>query len=350
MGRRSPMRKPPPYAHWKRARHGGPGFWYFTCPGYPRVRLPGLPWTPQFMEAYERAMNGAPVPVGGSLVVRRSFAELAAKFTSSAEWSQLAPATKTTYRRVIDRLAEAHGKRLIRDLERRHVKEKVLLPFAQTPSMSNKVLKVLRVMLNFAVELDWIQVNPAATVKPLKIKSEGFHTWSEAEIAQFEARWPIGTRERLAFALMLYLGQRRSDVAKLGPQHIEGGKIRLRQQKTGTPLLIPLHPELVVILEATPIGALAFIVSGLGKPYTVEAFGNWFRDACRESGLTDCPAHGLRKAASRRLAEADCTPHQIKAITGHKTLSEVTRYTDAANQARMAEQAIQKVVPLRSRG
>jgi integrase len=160
----------------------------------------------------------------------------------------------------------------------------------------------------------------------------------------------MGSKERLAFALMLYLGQRRSDVAKLGPQHLEGNHIRLVQQKTRTPLLIPLHPELVVILEQSKLGQLAFIVSERGKPYTVEAFSNWFRKACWKAGSHDCPAHGLRKAAARRLAEAGAGANEIAAITGHKTLAEVARYTKEADQARLAESAMKKVVLFRSKG
>jgi integrase len=58
------------------------------------------------------------------------------------------------------------------------------------------------------------------------------------------------------------------------------------------------------------------------------------------SGLT---AHGLRKAAARRLAEAGCTALQIAAITGHKTLKEVSRYTAAADQGRMARDAMKRI-------
>lgn len=73
-------------------------------------------------------------------------------------------------------------------------------------------------------------------------------------------------------------------------------------------------------------------------------FGNWFRDACDDAGLKNRSAHGLRKAAARRLAEAACTTKQIAAITGHKTLSEVERYTASADQERMAREAIIRLI------
>jgi integrase len=60
-----------------------------------------------------------------------------------------------------------------------------------------------------------------------------------------------------------------------------------------------------------------------------------------EAGLPErCNAHGLRKAAARRPAEAACSASEIAAITGHKTLAEVERYT--RDQERLARQAIQR--------
>src|SRR5262249_11148250 len=83
-----------------------------------------------------------------------------------------------------------------------------------------------------------------------------------------------------------------------------------------------------------------FLVTERGAPFTSAGFGNWFRERCNEAGLSQCSAHGLRKAAATRLANAGCSTDQIKAITGHKSLSEVARYTRAADQQRLARQAM----------
>ena len=88
---------------------------------------------------------------------------------------------------------------------------------------------------------------------------------------------------------------------------------------------------------------MTFLVTEFGKPFTSAGFGNWFRDRCNEAGLPQCSTHGLRKLAATRLANAGCSTDQIKAITGHKSLSEVARYTKAADQARLARQAIHMV-------
>lgn len=169
-------------------------------------------------------------------------------------------------------------------------------------------------------------------------------TWTEEDIAAFEKHWASGTRERLALALLLYTGQRRGDVVRMGRQHMSGDTIRVVQSKTGARLVIPLHPKLRIEIDASAnTNHLTFLVTNWGRPFSAAGFGNWFRDVCDDAKLTGRSAHGLRKAAARRLAEAGCSVLQIQAITGHKTLAEVTRYTAAADQERMARDAIKRM-------
>lgn len=119
--------------------------------------------------------------------------------------------------------------------------------------------------------------------------------------------------------------------------------IRVCQVKTGAELWIPLHPELSAILAETPADNMTFLMTAQGKPFSAAGFGNWFSAAARAAGLQACSAHGLRKAAARRLAEAGCTHKQIAAITGHKSLREVERYTSAADQKRLAVEAVERL-------
>lgn len=131
----------------------------------------------------------------------------------------------------------------------------------------------------------------------------------------------------------------------MGPQHIRAGKIEVRQEKTGARLLIPIHPHLRTVLENSEAGHLAFLVTQNGGPFaSTTAFYNWFKDCTRKAGVGEkLSPHGLRKAAARRLAEAGCTSHQIASITGHRTLSEVERYTRAVDQERLAEVAMIRI-------
>src|SRR5262249_21343918 len=185
--------------------------------------------------------------------------------------------------------------------------------------------------------------DPTRDVKAIRVRSDGFHSWTEDEIAKFEWRHPIGSRARLALALLLYTGQRRSDVVRLGRQHMRGGFISIRQDKTGALLEIPVIPELEAAVRHTPADHLTSLTKPGGEPLTATGFSYWFNQACITAGLPHCSAHGLRKAAARRLAEAGCPAHEIAAVTGHASLREVARYTKAADQKRLAAAAMDKM-------
>jgi Phage integrase family len=187
--------------------------------------------------------------------------------------------------------------------------------------------------------------------RPKRHKSAGRHSWTEAEISQFEAAHPIGTRARLAFALLLHTAQRRGDVIHLEWQQLRDGVLFLRQRKTGAELAIPVHPELAAILDAPVSDKMSkprsptLLLNKWGKAWNPTAFSDWFREQCDAAGLPKyCSAHGLRKAAARRLAEAGCSTHEIAAITGHASLREVERYTRAADQAKLARAAMDRII------
>ncbi|HUS98479.1 MAG TPA: tyrosine-type recombinase/integrase, partial [Hyphomicrobiaceae bacterium] len=181
--------------------------------------------------------------------------------------------------------------------------------------------------------------DPTHRLKGFRIRNDGFHTWTDEEIAQFEVAHPIGTKARLAFSLLLFTGQRRGDVVVMGRQHVSGDRISVCQRKTTVRLSLPIHPTLQAVLFSAPSDNLTFLTTEFGKPFSPAGFGNWFRERCNEPGLNHCSAHGLRKAASRRLAEAGATNQQITAVTGYRTDKEVSRYTAAADQGRLADQA-----------
>jgi integrase len=197
--------------------------------------------------------------------------------------------------------------------------------------------------MQHAIEIGWRTDNPAREIKPLRVTSVGFHSWTETEIEQFEKAYPIGTRARLALALFLYTGQRVSDVVRMGRQHLDDGMLRVRQQKTGTELMIPITTPLAEAIVTLPSNNLTFLTTQTGKPFLSASLGSYFKQLCVDAGLPHCSAHGLRKAAARRLAEGGCSEHEIAAITGHASLKEVQRYTRGADQKRLAISAMAKI-------
>ncbi len=297
------------------------------------------------MAAYQLALDGqASTPqIGAERTKAGTVNAAVVGYFSSAAFQSLSPSTKATYRGILENFRAEHGDKRLALLERRHI-ETIISKRANTPAAANNLLRMVRTLMQFAVATDLRRDDPTIGVKPVRVRSEGFYTWTEADIAAFEAKHPIGSRARLAFGLLLYTAQRRGDVVRMGRQHIRDGVLSIRQQKTGTQVDIPLHPHLREIIDATPSNQLTFLTTIDGKPFTAAGFGNLFREWCNDAGLPKCcAAHGLRKAASRRLAEAGCTAHEIMAITGHKTLKEVTRYTAAVDRKLMGKRAIEKI-------
>jgi integrase len=347
--------------------------WNFDRHGKRRVRfrkggfstyLTGTPWSEEFMRQYAAALDGVKAQtenVGAARGMPDTLGVLVKAYLDPASTSLFktrAAETRRTQRNILENFAAGHGSKLLFRtshngqrtmlLTREHM-QTIINTKATTPFAQRNFLNTVRVMFQWARKEGRIPDDPTLGVTREKVKTSGYPTWSEAQIERFEAAHPVGTKARLAFALLLYTGQRRGDVVKLGRQDIDRDLIFIDQSKTAggdeAHLEIPLHPKLRAVIDATPtVGVKTFLVTHFGKPYTSPGFGNWFRELCDAAGCHGLSAHGLRKATARRLAEIGCTANQIAAITGHATLSEVQRYTKAADRKRMAREAMTKLI------
>lgn len=327
---------------------GGRQYYYFNRRGFASVKLPGAPLSPDWMQAYNEAKDasnaGTSSPRKDLSVKPGSLADVIAKYYSSTNFLGLSKLTQSTYRNEIEKLRKEHGDKPFNLLNREGV-NKLVAAKASKPGAANKVLRTIKMLIKFAiVELKLIDHDFTIGVKPLKVEGDGFVAWTERDIARFEEAFPIGTKPRLALALLLYTGQRRGDVVRMSRRDIFRDHIQVKQQKTGTALEIPIHHDLAEVLAHVTVDIPAFLLSEHGKPFAAASFGNWFGDRCRDAGLpTGHNAHGLRKAAARRLAEAGCTANEIMSITGHKTMAEVERYTRSAAQPKLAASAFAKL-------
>jgi enterobacteria phage integrase len=319
---------------------------YFRRPGRRAIPLPGLPGSIEFMAAYQAALAiVSPPPPSPRHVINGSLAAAAAGYFRSSDFANLSPSSQRSYRAAIKPILAAHGHRLVRDLTKvaaRHVIEEI---GATRPGMANLTRSVLSKIITYAIETGLRADNPFSGLKPYRLGT--YHTWTDAEIAQFERRWPLGTRERLAFALLLYTGQRGGDVVKMARSDIVDGRIRVAQDKarkgTTNELMIPIHPALARALQAGPVVGMTHIITDArGKP--LRAITELIEAAVKRAGLpARCVAHGLRKAALRRLAEHGSTTKEIAAVSGHRSLAEIERYTASADQAGLAKAAIGKL-------
>ena len=315
---------------------------YFRRPGFQRVALPGLPGSAEFMAAYELALGGVIAPkrqIGIERTVAGTLNALIVAYYTSADFRGLAASTQRARRNLMEGLRTRHGHRVVAELRAQHVR-KLMDAKADTPEAANNLRKALRTLMRYAVDRGWRDDDPTVGVRKIRNRSAGFHSWTDEEIAAFEARWPVGTRERLAFALLLYTAQRRSDVVTLGRQHVRGELISVVPLKTagtsGVRVDVPIHHALRAAIGGGE-GNLTFLVTAYGAPFSAAGFGGWFAKAVRAASLPSaCTPHGLRKAAGRRLAEAGATTHEIMAVLGHTTLKEAELYTAAANRKQLA--------------
>jgi integrase len=347
----------PKHCSWNADRHGTRRVRFRK--GGVAIYLTGIPWSEDFMRQYaaalERVKDGSSY-IGAERTIAGTVNALIAAYLdpkSSSPFKTLGKETQRTRRCTLEAFRRAHGNkplfqtvgaRRIMLLTREHV-QRIVNEKASTPFAQHNLIKTLRAMFEWAVGEGRMPDNPALGVKRIKVKTAGYKSWSEADIARIEASHPIGTKARLAFALILYTGQRRSDVVKMGAHHIHNGVLTIDQGKTEggeeAHLEIPVHPKLRKVIDSTPtLGVKTFLVTSFGKPFTPAGFGNWFRDRCNEAGLPDISAHGGRKATGRRLAEIGCSANQIAAILGHASLAEVQRYTKAADRKRLAREAM----------
>src|SRR5262249_18679661 len=292
-----PRIKLPPYVHGFIDRHGK-GRFYFRARGYGSVALPGLPWSPSFMSAYEAAMGEtlARPEIGETRTKPGTVNAAIISYYNSAAFQALAPETKRTRRCILERFRAEHGDKRVVLLQRPHI-ERIVAAKVSTPSAARNLLRVLKALMVHCIANHMRDDDPTQGVKNAKIKTDGYATWGEHHIATFEAVHPIGSRARLALTLLLYTGQRRGDIVQIGRQHIRNGVLHVRQQKTGVTLAIQVHPILRSVLDATPGDHLTFLTTRGGSPFSPAGFGNLFRDWCNEAGLPKgLSAHGLRKA------------------------------------------------------
>ena len=322
----------------------------FRAPGQPRKTiLSGYPTKGSAIDAldlpenrarYESLLTGTKIEARTNSYGKRTMAQAIESYFKCNRFTSKKPATQRTYRAALKDVQEKDGHRYVCDLTRQAAQTVIEDIGARSPGLANTAKAVLTLIMQREIVAGHRDNNPFDMVERYEI---GEHrTWTEEEIAKFEARWPIGTRERLAFALMLYTGQRgESDVRRMRRSMIVKGWMNgFTQTKTGTTVDIPIHPELARIILLTG-GDDVLLPGPDGKEIKASTMGKMMAMAIDEADLPDdCVPHGLRKACCRRLAEAGATVLQIMAITGHKSIKEVERYTKGVDRKKMAAQAM----------
>jgi integrase len=356
-----------PYVVSDPDRHGNPRL-YVRRHGR-KVRIRQEPGTEGFLQAYHEALRalepqGSPPPHEIKRARAGSLGWLAARYLASTEFGGLDPTSRRRRRAIIEECLREPlrpgAKEIMRDcpvaaLTAAHVKM-LRDRKAAKPAAANNRRKWLSAMFAWAVEDGLMHINPTRDVRRIRYVTTGFHTWTVDEALRFEAHHPVGTKPRLAFALMLYLGVRRSDAARIGPKHVKGdlqavaahqagvtASIRFVPRKTrkkkSEPSEKPILPVLAEVLVASKVGEFTFLITKDGKPYTDAGLGNAMRDWCDEAGLPECTAHGLRKVGAALAAESGATDRELMALFDWSSQQQANTYTAAASRKRLAGRA-----------
>lgn len=324
-----------PHLQRERTRHGKM-VWYVRVRRGARVRLMAEYGSPEFMAEYHAAVAGSPAKA--SYKIRTGSLEwLVRQWQQSSDWHLKAEATKTQRTNILDHLLEDNGPLPFTDVDAKAILEGRERRM-KTPAAANNFLKVMRALFAWAEDSGFIEESPAAGVKFLPHRGEGHPPWTEADLTVYRARWPMGTRERLAMELLLWTGLRRGDAVRLGKQHVRDGVAFLKAEKTGADLAIPIVPPLTEAIVAGPTGDLVFIAGVRGGPMSKESFGTWFREACDAAGVK-ASAHGLRKLSATMAAENGASELQLQAFYGWRSNAQSSLYTRKANAGRLAKQA-----------
>ncbi len=314
--------------------------WRFRRKGKADLYLPGPFGSIDFRAAYEAAVAGTKAPAPKSRAGYGTLAWLIEEYLRSSKHLNLSDVRRSSIRREMDWLRREAGKYQIGSLAARHVE--ALMGRKVGPTAANTVKKNLSLLFNFAIkhELAGQKHNPARHADRRKENPDGYHTWTEAEIAQFLAHHGPGTKARTRSSSDPQHCSCPSGLGADGLAECERRADQLPAARTGVGGDYQIMPDLAEELSRIPQDQLLFLTHGEGHPYQPATFGNWFRDQCGAAGLPHCSAHGLRKGLATLIAEGGATELQIMAVLAHATPKEGSTYVKKANRGRLADQGL----------
>jgi integrase len=289
---------------------------------------------------YRAALTGAPTRKAAP--PQSSLKWLLTLYRETTAWTDLSAATRRQRDNIFKQVIETAGDEpyarittatIVAGKERR----------AATPAQARNFLDAMRGLFRWAHKKGLVKTDPTVGVdNPPRKRTDGFIPWTEEHVALYEARWPIGTRQRVWLDVLLYTGLGRGDAVRLGRQHVRAGSIKTEKSGFTLEVAVFILPVLQGTIDAGPCGDLAFIAGANGRPLTKESFGNEFKAACKEAGVPGS-AHGVRKLAATRMADNGATEAQLMAVFGWTDPKMAAHYTRTANRRRLAAQSIDKL-------
>ena len=339
----------PPYVHREKTRHKKV-VWYFRRNEGPRTRIRSRYGTPAFETEYLAWMRGyaetAPREVGGA----GTLGWLVDRYRDSADFPKNA-GTRKWYDGVYREVVAKSGNEPVEAITPQVIFDSMDQRAKIAASSANRFRSAMHKLFKWGIKAHLVTTDPTLAVDPFEAKIAGYHVWTTAECAKFEAHWAVGTRQRLTYDIGRQTALRRSDIRLFGPQHVnDDGWFTVSTAKNGIEVTDELTPTLLRSLAATPLGTTTFVARENGEPYTVDGFGNWFRRATAAAGLTNCTLHGLRKVASVEWKEAGLSAGEMEGKGGWAAGSKLPAYyAKSADRRRMVTTGNEKLRQAKAR-
>jgi integrase len=345
------------FIHQDVDRHGNVRVFFRRRAGEKKIRIREKIGTLEFERRHEELLAQAEVgtfrPEPSTEPKSHTLRWLGVKWIGSTEFQQLDPRTQQVTRLILESMylepIAPGAKETFGDcpLSRFGAKAVGILMDrkAATPAAANNRLKRLRSLFKWAMLPRYadfgVMANPARDVAKLAPKRKGgFPVWRPQDLDKFEAHYPVGAQARLALALLMFTGARRSDVVRLGWPMARDDELSWVQHKgrnkNPVEVTIRMLPELRAVINATPVcGTKTFLVTQYGRAFTAEGFGNKMAEWCKEAGLAGLNSHGVRKAAAVRMAERGASAHVLMATFGWLDIKQAELYTRSAERRRL---------------
>jgi integrase len=331
----------PPRLHRQVTRHGRT-VWYVRRGHGKRIRIRAAFGTPEWDAEYRAALDGAPLQAATKKAAAGTLRWLWDRYRETTSWSELALGTRRKRENIMHHVLAQAGDKRADVITRKHIVEGRDRR-RDTPAQARHFLDTMRGLFCWALDAEHVTKNPTDGVKrPAMPKGGGYAPWTEEDLERYEAKWPIGTKERVWLAVLLYTGFRIGDAVRLGRQHVREGTATILTEKTKVKVSIPILSVLRGVLDAGPTSDLAYICGERGQPLTKNSFSTYFRRSCNAAGIAKS-AHGVRKAGAIRLAHNGATVAELDAIFGWQGGGMAALYIKEADRARLAKGAMSKL-------
>jgi integrase len=275
----------------------------------------------------------------------KTLSDLIASYRLASRYTFLRTRTRRDYDQVLDYLNGTIGQVAVASIKRPQVIAQMEANAHRT-RFANYIQQVLSVLFEHAIDLGWLDHNPAKSVRKLKTPAE--RRAPHRPLDRRGHRDLPGARQtstaRLIFELGIGSVQRPGDWPKFRWSDYDGEALRITQGKTGVSLWLPCSQDLKRMLDATTRHGVSILSDADGRPFSYFKMARIMREERKRLGLLEFDLHALRYRGVQELAWAGCTDDEIAAFSGHASIAMIRKYAGEARQVMRARTAARKSV------